>query len=195
MLHAKDLIAQWDWHNADGPLTVQVYGRYQDGLIVHGLTLNNTYPSGKPLESHLPPPKALLPLAVARLRKGLLNGDTIHITTPKGPPSIHTWFGLLKRFSPGQCIRGYRVEWRPRGRPESSGRFANAEDFRMAVIKDLRTLRAQGLRQTQKELARLWYQSDPDLEPKAELDSLVAEIKRYCLKWYPWKILLEAHKE
>jgi hypothetical protein len=134
-------------------------------------------------------------MVVRQLRKDLLNGDTIHITTPKGPPSFGSWYGLLKRFSPGLCMRGYRLEWRDRGRPEGSGRFANAEDFRRTVITDLRTLRANQVNQTQKELARLWYGSDPGMEPKAELDSLVAEIKRYCRKWCRWKTLLEESRK
>jgi hypothetical protein len=75
---------------------------------------------------------------------------------------------------------------RGRGRPKGIGsRFANAEDFRQAVITDLIHLRENECDDTQMELARLWYSNDGD--PTAVLDSLVAEIKRYCRHYHlPW---------
>jgi hypothetical protein len=84
----------------------------------------------------------------------------------------------------------WRVEFGlRRGRPlNSGGRFKNAEDFRRTVVTDLRNLLRNGRNDTQEELARLWYQNS-DL-PTAELDSLVAEIKRYCHTYkMRWKSL------
>jgi hypothetical protein len=77
----------------------------------------------------------------------------------------------------------------PQGRPEwSGGRFEDAEDFRATTVNDLRALRRQGIKTTQLELARFWYQNDAN--PTAEVDSLVTEIKRYCQRSYSWKILV-----
>jgi len=71
----------------------------------------------------------------------------------------------------------------------SGGRFRDAQDFREAVIRDLRALRQRGRDETQLELARLWYQTDAD--PTAEVDSLVASIKRYCRRYrYIWEALV-----
>lgn len=198
MLYPKDVIAHFYWSNADGPLDVRVFGRFtKGGLVIHGVSLENIYPCGKPRLSLLPRPFDFMPVVLVEVRKGLLNGEHIRITTPAGRPSIGVWGGGIRKPGrvPNQCTRGWRVEWRPRGRPKGSGRFANAEDFRRTVISDLRTLRKQGLNGTQKELAQFWYGSDPGAEPKAELDSLVAEIKRYCRKWGPWKKLVEESRE
>ena len=88
--------------------------------------------------------------------------------------------------------RVWRVEFGlHRGRPiGSGGRFENAEDFRQTVITDLRNLRRHGHKDTQLELARLWYGREDN--PTAEVDSLVTEIKRYC-RYYKlrWKVLKE----
>jgi hypothetical protein len=192
VLQAKDRITTFFWRNADGPMDVEVYGRYTtNGLVIHGLTLDNTYSVDHSPISRLPPAMMLLPLVITQVRRGLLNGETITITTPAGRPAIDSWYGLLKRDRQGtHCHRGYGLEWRPRGRPLNSGRFANADDFRMTVIQDLRILRAQGLPQTQQELASFWCQQDHN--STAVVDSLVSEIKRYCQKWGSWKQLREA---
>jgi len=89
----------------------------------------------------------------------------------------------------------YWEHWSPptpgKGRPEGSGRFKDAEDFRLTVISGLRAIRQQGIKATQLELARFWYQHDND--PTAEVDSLVAEIKRYCREFgVPWQSLRAA---
>jgi hypothetical protein len=77
----------------------------------------------------------------------------------------------------------------PAGRPEGSGgRFTDVEDFRQTVITDLRHLRENRIPDTQLSLARLWYHKDKD--ETAVVDSLVAEIKRYCKHYnLPWKEL------
>ena len=109
MLRVKDLITRWDWSHADGPMRVWVYGRYTHGeLIIHGLVVQNTYRKNTSWKSHLPPAKVVLPMVVAQLKKELLNGDTIRITTPNGLPAIAVWGGLMKRFEPDHCFRGYR---------------------------------------------------------------------------------------
>jgi hypothetical protein len=119
VLHAKDLLARWDWRHADGPMRVWVHGRYtHDGLIIHGLVVQQTYRRDTSWQSHLPNAREVLPVVVAQLREGLLNGDTIRITTPKGFPVIAAWHGLIKRFEPDHCIRGYRAEWSLQGRPK-----------------------------------------------------------------------------
>ena len=85
--------------------------------------------------------------------------------------------------------------WQPRkssrGRPKGSGaRFRDAEDFHQTVVCDLRHLLANGFKDTQQELACLWYERDND--PAADVDSLVSQIKRYCSRdgyGIPWKVL------
>lgn len=78
-----------------------------------------------------------------------------------------------------EALRAQRGEAAPSGRrPWSGGRFKDAEDFEATVIRDLRALGAGGRDETQLELARLWYQSDG--HPTAEVDSLVAYIKKAC---------------
>jgi hypothetical protein len=136
MLHAKDLKAHFYWGNADGPLDVRVYGRYtKEGLIIHGVTLNNTYPRDKPTTSLLPRPIDLVRLALVQLRKDLLNGDQIEITTPARPPSIDAWDGVLKPGPLRQCYRGYRLEWRPAGpgRPEGSDTSPTLTEMEQAL--------------------------------------------------------------
>ena len=93
---------------------------------------------------------------------------------------------------PPHGLMNWRVVFREnRGRPKGKGgRFKDAEDFCQTVITDLRNLRRHGHDDTQLGLARLWYQRDND--PAAEVDSLVAEIKRYCKKYKrPWEDLVD----
>ena len=139
MLHAKNLITHYYGRNADGPMDVQVYGRYnRDGLTIHGVALNNTYPKHKPPISLLPRQMDLVRLALVRLRKDLLNGEHIKITTPAGRPSIDAWYDVL---TPGsrlnQCWRGYRLEWRPRGRALGSDSHPTLAEMEQA-LRDLK---------------------------------------------------------
>jgi hypothetical protein len=61
MPRRENLITQYRWRHTDGPLTVRAYGRYaKEGLIIHGLTVNNDYPRGSPPTCLLPPPPVLL---------------------------------------------------------------------------------------------------------------------------------------
>lgn len=62
---------------------------------------------------------------------------------------------------------------RTKGRPPGSGaRFRDSEDFHQTVVCDLRHLLDNGLKDTQQELAWLWYERDSDLG--VDVDSLVA---------------------
>jgi hypothetical protein len=153
MLHAKNLIAHFYLSNADGPLEVRVYGRYtKDGLVIHGISVDNTYPRGKPQLSLLPRPMDFVPRVLIELRKDLLNGEHIKITTPAGPPSIAVWGGGILKHGPipNQCTRGYRVEWRPRGRPHGSHDHPTLDQMQEAV----RILRQKGDKITTKSILR-----------------------------------------
>jgi hypothetical protein len=133
MLRVKDLITRWDWRHADGPMRVWVYGRYtHDGLIIHGLVVEQTYRRDTSWQSHLPDARVVLPMVVAQLRKGLLNGDTIRIITPNKLPAIAVWGSLIKRFEPDHCVRGYRVEWSLRGRPKGRKNVRRRHSSRLA---------------------------------------------------------------
>jgi hypothetical protein len=92
----------------------------------------------------------------------------------------HRWRKAGEWAAAQQCFQKAASACRvsSRGRREGSGRFGDAEDFRTTVVNDLRALRRQGIKNTQLELARFWYQNDHD--PTAEVGSLVTEIKRYC---------------
>jgi hypothetical protein len=136
MLHLKNVKAHFYWSNADGLLDVQVSGRYtKEGLVIDGVRLENTYPCGKPRLSPLPRPLDFVPVVLFELRKKLLNGEHIKITTPAGRPSIAAWGGgILKPGRvPNQCTRGWRVEWRPRGRPRGSHDHPSLEQMKEAV--------------------------------------------------------------
>jgi hypothetical protein len=126
---------------------------------------------------------------------------------PPLEPHVQTWLDLvaLQNTPIESLIRlvARKPElfesWRlleHRGRPRGSGaRFRDAEDFRQTVVCDLRHLLEHGLKDTQQELAELWYERDED--PGADVDSLIAEIKRYCRHYgFTWKNLqTEAHQK
>jgi hypothetical protein len=88
-----------------------------------------------------------VPLVLVELRKDLLNGEHIKITTPAGRPSIAGWGGgILKPGRiPNQCTRGWRVEWRPRGRREGSvARFSSSEQALGFVLSLIRQCDTKG---------------------------------------------------
>jgi hypothetical protein len=205
-VYFDDLLKQGLIEHTDDENAQVVNARTNPRVCVHGMFEKNGTFVIRVVESDPPPtsePWRMPKVGIAFLRDGMYS---LRLPLDKLMPLEYLTRNI--GYSPGNikvagepsevCLEVtlYRRVWRVyfglhSGRPRGSGeRFEDAEDFRQTVITDLCNLRRHGHKNTQLELARLWYGRED--KPTAEVDSLVTEIKRYCRDYkLPWKVMKE----